>query len=194
MKIMKWIARYTFFVLLLAACIVFSVYCFGVAAEISDQIDEVSFIEMASESVEDAGKLLERRDLFNDLAVSGIVAGVIVLLVIALLVVYQIKEKKIIEFFADLTQKNKETKKTKQTPQASVPLVSDSEPKGVTDGEPIDRNVKEPEVKVPSEEAFVAVETEQKTEAEAPTFCDQCGTPFEAGQKFCFNCGVKLQK
>ncbi len=188
MKALKWTFRYAFLAILISASIVFSIYCFGTASKISESINDISFIDLASESVNEAGKLIERRDDFNSLGTGGLIAAGIVLILTVLLIVYQVNEKKIVSYFKNLSEKKKEIKNGEAAANAAPPQIS-SHPK--EEAPLASFATAEPSADKGSTEKAAATQ-EVVSQTRVITFCEKCGLPHEGEVFFCARCGEKI--
>lgn len=116
MKILKNISRYFFMALLLAGCILLSIYCGNAAAQLQAQIESPAFITMAIHSPADAILLLDRQEYFEALMQYGIIAAIVVVLLTFAMIVMPILVKK--------WKKSPKKEKPAVTQPAPLPSVS----------------------------------------------------------------------
>lgn len=119
MNILKHICRYFFMALLLAGCILWSIYCGNAAAQLQAQIESPAYIDLALRSTSDALALLDRKAHFETLARYGILAAIVVVLLTCVMIAIPILVKKL---------KNRSGKKD---PAAAQPV-----PKPASHGQP----------------------------------------------------------
>lgn len=187
MKIMKNISRYFFMALLLAGCVLGSLYCGNAAAQLQSQIESPAFIDMTIGSTADAIALLEQQEYFRELMRYGIIAAVVVVLLTCAMIVTPILVKK----WKKRPRKEKPAAPKparkpadpvwREVPQAASPaspVIPEAPPAApfVVSEEPPAPQEPQPAVQQPPQVAF----------------CPNCGKRQNVKAKFCANCGQRL--
>lgn len=93
MKTFKSVYRYALVVLLLAACVAWTVYTHAVTTQLEATVGSAAFIDLAVRSSKQAEALLVRLDQFQQLRLAGFIAAGVMLLVLVLMIVCQLVAK-----------------------------------------------------------------------------------------------------
>ena len=126
MKLFKSIYRYAIAGVLLAAAIVWTIYCGTQVSQLKAFSKSTAFIDMALNSSREADQLLLQLKQFKHLLTTGIIAIVVMVLVIGVMVAWQILtkrwEKEGKNPFAKLIPAHK--------PKAAAPVAAETVPQG----------------------------------------------------------------
>lgn len=170
MKLFKTIYRYALVGLPFAASVAWTVYCQIALVQQKAYNLSKEFIDLSLRSMKDAVALVERAAQLQQLRNIGLVLSIVLLLVLALMITWQILNARwekagknpVANFFRSLKdKKNQLAEKQQQKKQEQL---------------------------------------EQKAKAEAQKaqaqrgFCPNCGTPYDSATGFCTNCGCSLEE
>ena len=175
MKALKWFLRYAFFAILLGISVALCVYCFCVARELGDKIGDVSFIDLASNSITEAGELIQRQKDFEALGIISIVFAVVFAIAIGILIAYQVNEEKIVSHFENRPKKEK---------KAPAPVIPASPAPAVPAAQSINT--------APESQKREKATSNVISETRIITFCPKCSFANEGDVAFCARCGEKI--
>lgn len=198
MKILKHISRYFFMALLLAGCVLWSLYCGNAAAQLQAQIKSPAFIDMTVNSIADAIALMDRQAYFVALMRYGIIAAVVVVLLTCAMIVTPILVKKWRKRpkrkpAAPRPDRRLSASVGREAPKVMAPVppvfpeASPAEP-----SEPYAASGEPPVVYEKPEETLKAPLPAPEARPSRAVFCPRCGKRQKENAKFCFHCGQPL--